>query len=317
MRVAGAHRGAGARRKRRHERNARAVTLQQTAVEARPAAPQVEPFDDRLWREAEDKQSWVCLGLDVDLARLPEHLPKSVDGARRFLQEVVDACAASVAAFKPNLAFYLALEGDGLALLRELRRMIDDRAVLLVDCKVGDVLETSQRYARFLFDDLGADAVTFNAWLGRDAVEPLIERPERGAFACVRTSNPDADDVQGFADRDGQPAYEHMARLVETWNTRRNLGVVAGATRPSDVRRVRAAAPGAPMLAPGVGAQGGMLAETVQAGFGAAPAGVLVNAGRSALWAGDGEDFAERTRAEVEAMRRAIEKARRPVRARG
>ncbi len=270
----------------------------------------IDGFNARLWREAEAKQSWVCLGLDLDLERLPAGLPRSVDGARAFLNEVVEACADVVVAFKPNVPFYLALGPDGLRLLRDLRDAVGDRALLLADNKIGDVSDTSERYADFLFDFLDADAITFNPWGGRDAIQPLIERPDRGAFAWLRSSNPGADDLQGLMTGDGEPVYLRLARGLAEWNELGNLGVVVGATRPEDVGTVRKLAAGMPILAPGVGAQGGALEATVNAGFGPAPEGVLINAGRSVLWAGDGPDFAESVRSKAEAMRSAIEEAR-------
>lgn len=267
-------------------------------------------FAARLWREAECKRSWVCLGLDLDLQRLPEGLPRSVDGAREFLVEIVDACADVVLAFKPNVAFYLALGPDGLQLLRDVRDVIGERALLIADNKVGDVADSTERYASFLFDYLEADATTFNPWGGRDATQPLIERPERGAFAWLRSSNPGADELQGLQTVDGEPVYLRLARRLAEWNELENLGVVVGATRPDDVATVRDVTPGMPILAPGVGAQGGALEATVQAGYGPEPAGVVVNAGRSALWAGSGPDYARAVRSKVQAMRSAIEAAR-------
>ena len=267
-------------------------------------------FATRLWHEAEAKRSWVCLGLDLDLERLPACLPRSLDGAREFLFSVVDTCADTVVAFKPNVPFYLALGPDGLKLLRDVRAAVGDRALLLVDNKVGDVADTSERYAAFLFDYLEADAITFNPWGGRDAIQPLIERPERGAFAWLRSSNPGADDIQGLVTARGESVYLRHAQRLAEWNELENLGVVVGATRPDDVATVRELTPRMPILAPGVGAQGGALESTVRAGFGPAPEGVLVNAGRSALWAGDGPDYAQAVRAKVEEMRFAIEAAR-------
>ena len=270
----------------------------------------VDGFAARLWREAEAKQSWVCLGLDLDLERLPAGLPRSVDGARTFLTEVVKACGDVVVAFKPNVPFYLALGPDGLRLLRDVRDAVGDRALLLADNKVGDVSDTSERYANFLFDYLDADAITFNPWGGRDAIQPLIERPDRGAFAWLRSSNPGADDLQGLVTDQGEPVYLRLARRLADWDELGNLGVVVGATRPADVGTVRKLASGMPILAPGVGAQGGALEATVKAGFGPAPEGVLVNAGRSALWAGDSPDYAEAVRTKLEEMRSSIEVAR-------
>ncbi|MCY3895872.1 MAG: orotidine-5'-phosphate decarboxylase [Chloroflexi bacterium] len=269
-----------------------------------------DTFSGRLWREAEEKRSWVCLGLDLDLKRLPPGLRESPEGGREFLLEVVDACAEAVVAFKPNVPFYLALGPDGLQLLRDVRDAVGDRALLIADNKVGDVADTSERYASFLFDYLEADAITFNPWGGRDAVQPLIARPDRGAFAWLRSSNPGADDLQGLPTGHGEPVYARLARRLVEWNEFGNLGVVVGATRPDDVATVRELTPGMPILAPGVGAQGGALESTVRAGFGPAPEGVLVNAGRSALWASAGPDYAQAVRMKVEEMRSAIEEAR-------
>jgi len=277
----------------------------------RPSPQRVpETFGGRLWREAESKRSWVCLGLDMDLQRLPAGLPMSVDGARDFLSTIVDACADVVVAFKPNVPFYLVLGPEGLRLLRDLRDAIGDRAILIADNKVGDVADTSERYASFLFDHLEADAITFNPWGGRDSIQPLIERPDRGAFAWLRSSNPGANDLQGLETEQGEPMYAQLARRLVDWNELGNLGVVVGATRPDDVATVRRLVPSLPILAPGVGAQGGALEATVQAGFGPSPEGVLVNAGRSALWAGSDSDYAEAVRAKVEEVRAAIEAAR-------
>jgi len=246
----------------------------------------------------------------MDLQRLPAGLPMSVDGARDFLSTIVDACADVVVAFKPNVPFYLVLGPEGLRLLRDLRDAIGDRAILIADNKVGDVADTSERYASFLFDHLEADAITFNPWGGRDSIQPLIERPDRGAFAWLRSSNPGANDLQGLETEQGEPMYAQLARRLVDWNELGNLGVVVGATRPDDVATVRRLVPSLPILAPGVGAQGGALEATVQAGFGPSPEGVLVNAGRSALWAGSDSDYAEAVRAKVEEVRAAIEAAR-------
>ena len=272
--------------------------------------PVGEAFAGRLWREAEAKQSWVCLGLDLDLQRLPQGLPRTIAGAREFLCTVVDACADVVVSFKPNVPFYLALGPEGFQLLRDVRDAVGDRALLIADNKVGDVADTSERYASFLFDYLEADAVTFNPWGGRDAIQPLIERPDRGAFAWLRSSNSGADEIQGIDTAQGESVYLRLARRLAEWNELENLGVVVGATRPDDVATVRALTRGMPILAPGVGAQGGALEATVQAGFGSRPEGVLVNAGRSVLWAGDGPDYAQAVRAKAEEMRSTIEAAR-------
>ena len=159
-------------------------------------------------------------------------------------------------------------------------------------------------------DRFKADAITFNAWGGHDAIQPLINRSDKGAFAWVRSSNPGADDLQGISDHDGQSVFVSLATSVAMWNVSGNLGTVVGATRPYDMEVVRALTPGMPILAPGVGVQGGDLAATVHRGFGEAPGGVLINAGRSALWAGEDAGYAESVRRVVEGLRSNIEEVR-------
>ena len=268
-----------------------------------------DTFSRRLWAEAARKRSWICLGLDVELARLPDEFPRTVDGARAFLMCVIDVCAEDVVAFKPNVPFYTALGPAGWNLLEDVVSHMSEMAISIVDWKAGDVSNTSQRYAETIFDGLQSDAVTINAYGGRDAILPLIDRADRGVFVWTRSSNPGADEFQGLSVDGGKPLFVEVARRVAAWDVHGNLGLVVGATHPDDVTLVRAAAPALPMLLPGVGAQGGDLEASVANGFGDPPAGVLVNLGRSALWASSGADFAEATRREVRRARERVEAA--------
>ncbi len=264
-------------------------------------------FGRRLWAEAARKRSWICLGLDVELARLPDEFPRTVDGARDFLMRIIDACAEDVLAFKPNVPFYTTLGAAGWQVLEDVVSHVSDVAISIVDWKVGDVLNTSQRYAATMFDGLQSDAITINAYAGRDAIMPLIDRADRGVFVWTRSSNPGADEFQGLKVNGEEPLFVAVARRVAAWDVHGNLGLVVGATHPDDVTLVRAAAPALPMLLPGVGAQGGDLEASVANGFGDPPAGVLVNLGRSALWPSSGADFAEATRREVRRARERVE----------
>lgn len=268
-----------------------------------------DTFCGRLWAEAARKQSWICLGLDVELARLPDEFPRTIDGARDFLMRVIDVCAEDVVAFKPNVPFYTGLGPAGWKLLEEVVSRISETAISIVDWKVGDVANTSRQYADTIFDGLQSDAVTINAYGGRDAVMPLIDRADRGVFVWTRSSNPGADEFQGLPGGGGEPLFVTLARRVAAWDKHGNLGLVVAATHAEDVTLVRAAAPSLPMLLPGVGAQGGDLETSVANGFGAPPAGVLVNLGRSALWASSGADFAEVTRRELRRAQERVEAA--------
>lgn len=273
------------------------------------AASSASGFSWRLWHEAEAKQSWVCLGLDLDLDCLPTALPRTVEGARRFLAAVVDACVEDVAAFKPNLAHYAVLGAAGWELLSDVVQHISGRAIVIVDGKFGDVASTSERYARAMFDGLECDAVTVNPYVGSDGIEPLVARADRGAFVWARSSNPGADELQGLRLEGGEALYVEVARRVAGWDRLGNLGLVVGATCPRALAAVRRRAPRLPILAPGVGPQGGDLESTVTAGFGEAPAGVMVNLGRAALWASADSDYAAATLGVVRRMRDRINAA--------
>ena len=277
-----------------------------TREAAGPVNPS-SPFSQRLWTAAQARGSWVCLGLDVDLARLPESLPRTLDGARRFLHDVIDASVDEVVAYKPNLPFYLALGSGGLELLADTVRHVSGRAIVIVDGKFSDVATTTERYVYTMFEYIGCDAVVINPYGGRDAIAPFLTRPERGAFVWTRGSNPGADELQGQRMASGDPLFIEVARGAAGWNGLGNVGLVVGATRAGDIRDVRAAAPGLPILAPGVGAQGGDLEATVAAGFGQAPAGVLISVGRSALWASGAADYAKATRRGLSRTRERIE----------
>ena len=278
-------------------------------IESVSASVDPPDFSARLWAEAEAKQSWVCLGLDVVLTQLPTNLPRTITGAREFLIRVVEASVEDVSAFKPNLAFYLALGVDGIRLLADTIDYIDHRAVVILDGKFGDISDSVEQYARAAFDEFDADAVTVDVYGGWETVEPMLVDPTRGVFVWTRSSNPGADAVQGGS-RDRDPLFIRLAGEIQARAGRGNLGAVVGATRAGDVRRVRAAAPTVPILAPGVGAQGGDLESVVRNGFGEAPAGVLINAGRSALWASADADYALATRAALRELRDRINAAR-------
>ena len=163
-----------------------------------------------------------------------------------------------MSAFKPNLAFYLAMGTDGIRLLTDIIEHIDHRAIVILDGKFGDVSDTMEQYARAAFDVFDADAVTVDVYGGWETVEPMLVDPTRGVFVWTRSSNRGADAVQGGS-HDADPLFMRLAGDIQSRAELGNLGAVVGATRADDARRVRAAAPTVPLLAPGVGAQGGNL----------------------------------------------------------
>jgi uridine monophosphate synthetase len=200
---------------------------------------------------------------------------------------LVDRTRDAACLYKPNIAFYEARGLAGLAALRQTMVHIRDSGVpVLLDAKRGDISTSAAAYARAVFDEWGADAVTVNPLLGSDGIEPFIARPDRGAFVLCHTTNPGARDLQEL-DTGGVPLYDRIARLAAGWNTRGNVGLVIGATFPEVLDRVRRVLPDMWFLLPGIGAQGGDLEASLTAALTASGAGVLVNVSRGISGAAD------------------------------
>lgn len=232
-------------------------------------------------------------------------------GLDDFLRGIVEATRDVVCCFKPQIAFYEALGLAGLMSLRSLLGVLRDAGVpVLVDAKRGDVPATAKAYARALFDDLGADAVTVNPYLGGDSLAPFFEYADRGVFVLCKTSNPGAGEIQDVAVSDSEPLFLRIARSAMRWDRHGTLGFVVGATYPSDIARVRAIAPGVPLLVPGVGAQAGDLEAAVTAAADAGGGNFLMNASRSVLYASRGADWQAAARAEALRLRAQINAAR-------
>jgi orotidine-5'-phosphate decarboxylase len=258
--------------------------------------------------------SMLCVGLDPEPARFPA--PLAGDAARiyDFCARIVDATCDLVIAFKPQIAYFAAHRAEAQLerLMGHLRRNAPQVPVIL-DAKRGDIGSTAQQYAKEAFDRYGADAVTLSPFMGFDSIQPYLKYSGKGAFLLCRTSNPGGDDLQNqrLASVQGQPLlYEHVARLAQgPWNTNGQLGLVVGATYPAEIARVRAVAPQLPLLIPGVGAQGGDAAATVQAGW-RADAPIVVNSSRAILYASPGEGYANAARDEARKTRDLLQAAK-------
>lgn len=267
----------------------------------------ISSFLERLRSAAHASDSWLCVGLDPD----PDLLPTGVE-LEPFLHGIVDATRDLVCCYKPNLAFFEALGLAGQALLRITLRMLPSDVPVLVDAKRGDTPQTMRAYARAIFDELGAHAVTVNPYLGGDSLEPFFDYPDRGVFVLCKTSNPGAGEIQDLSIDGGERLFLRVAKRAVTWDKHGTLGLVVGATYPSDVAEVRRLVPSAPILLPGVGAQAGDLERSVRAAVDGDGGGALVNVSRSVLYASRGADWQAAARAEALRVRDAINAARRP-----
>ena len=261
-------------------------------------------FHTKLRAAWASSQSMLCVGLDPDPKLLPSQFEPSAESMYQFCKAIVDATADAVCAFKPQFAYFAAHRAE--PELERLCHYIRDThpgVLLILDAKRGDIGPTAEQYAVEAFERYGADAVTVNPYLGTDSLVPFLEYPGKGVFVLCRTSNPGSRDLQALDVR-GQPLYTHVARLAaEEWSAIGQCGLVVGATFPDELRTVRAIVGDMPLLVPGVGAQGGDVEATVQAGTGRAGFGMVVNSSRAVIYASSGADFAEAARDKAIATR--------------
>jgi orotidine 5'-phosphate decarboxylase subfamily 2 len=256
-------------------------------------------FRRHLHEAAKRNDSWLCVGLDPDPSKLPR--AGAVDEEMRvFLLDVIDRTKDQVCAYKPNAAFFDAIGSEGHTVLADVVAHAQRFAPVILDGKRGDIGNTARAYATWAFDALGADACTAHPYMGRDAVEPFFAHAERGVFVLARTSNPGAADLQSLKLESGEFVYERVVKLAKDWNANGNVGLVAGATYPEELRRIRQlAGPDMLILIPGVGAQGGSPEHAMR--FGANPHGdnAIVAASRSILYSDDPAEAARDLREEL------------------
>lgn len=268
-------------------------------------------------RRAND--SLMCVGLDPELHRLPAVLRSEADVTRAivaFNAGVIEATADLVYAYKPNLAFYMAHGVPGLQALAETRQLIPRHIPALLDCKVGDLANTSVAYAAGYFDAWDFDAITVNPYMGEDSLAPYLSRGDRGIFVLCKTSNPGSGDLQDMPvamPGGDQSLYLTVADRVTAWSQRwpATLGLVVGSTYPYQLAQIRERCPEQPILLPGIGAQGGDIVGSVAVGLDATGGGLLLSASRSVIFAGEqrGHDWQDAVRTAAHALRAEINAA--------
>ena len=267
----------------------------------------IETLSD-AWRRNE---SLICVGLDPEPSRFPQGIAGDSEGVFAFCRDIVDATADLVCAFKPQIAHFAALGAED-ALQRLIAHVHAKHpgVPVILDAKRGDIGSTAQMYAGEAFDRYGADAVTVNPYLGRDSVQPFLDRADKGVVILCRTSNPGAGDFQDL-DVGGRPLYQHVAaRVAGEWNANGNCLLVTGATYPRQLAEVRALVGDLPLLVPGIGAQGGDVEAVLSHGLSSDGAGLLISSSRAILYAGQGADFADNARRVAASLRDEVNRHR-------
>ena len=254
-----------------------------------------------------ERQSFLCVGLDTDPAKMPAHLRDQQDGVFLFNRAIIDATIDYCVAYKPNLAFYEALGIEG---LRQLKLTMDyihslkKPVFTIADAKRGDIGNTSERYAKAFLDpqgDFNFDAMTIAPYMGADSVTPFTVYPGKWVILLALTSNTGAFDFQLTEDKEGTPLYQRVLATSKQWGNEDNMMYVVGATKAEMLGDVRRIVPGSFLLVPGVGAQGGSLEEVCRHGLNN-DCGLLVNSSRGIIYASNGIDFAEAAAREAQKL---------------
>ncbi|MCL2679762.1 MAG: orotidine-5'-phosphate decarboxylase [Dehalococcoidia bacterium] len=266
-------------------------------------------FFSQLNEAIKSNHSLLCVGLDPD----PTLMPTGI-GILDFNKSIIDATKDLVCAYKPNLAFYEAEGARGWEALKHTIAYIPKHIPVIADAKRGDIGNTARAYAKAVFEELGAGAVTVNPYLGFDTIEPFLDYGDKGVFILCRTSNKGSADFQSLTvEFNGRqmPLYQAVAERADKENRNGNIGMVIGATCPEELNAMRQAHPDLPFLIPGVGAQGGDLRLAVEYGADQRGAGIIINSSRQILYASRGADFAQAARSAALELRDAINACRR------
>jgi orotidine-5'-phosphate decarboxylase len=254
------------------------------------------------------KKSFLCVGLDVDLNKIPKHLLESEDPIFEFNKAIIDATHDLAISYKPNTAFYEAYGIKGWLSLEKTIRYINKNypnIFTIADAKRGDIGNTSSMYAKAFFEDLKFDSVTVAPYMGKDSVEPFLAFENKHTIMLALTSNEGAFDFQTL-NVNGTELYKQVLETSKTWKNSHNLMYVVGATKAKYFTEIRKIVPDSFLLVPGVGAQGGSLSEVCKYGMNA-NVGLLINSSRAIIYASNGVDFAEKARAEALLMQQEMQ----------
>ena len=268
-------------------------------------------FIKKLEQCWQDSQSLLCVGLDPNWEKIPEHVKQQQDPIFEFCKAIVDATHDLVCAYKPQIAYFAGLcAEDQLEKTLNYIRSNYPHIPIILDSKRGDIGSTASMYAKEAFERFQADAVTVNPYMGHDSAQPFLDYTDKGTILLCRTSNPGAKDIQDL-EIEGQPIYEKVASMITNdWNANNNCCIVVGATWPEQMKKLRSICGDMPFLVPGVGAQGGDVEALVKAGQTSNGQGLMINSSRAVLYASNGEDFAQAARKVAIATKNEINKYR-------
>ncbi len=247
---------------------------------------------EELVGQIREKESFLCVGLDTDIQKIPAHLQREKDPVFEFNRRIIDATEKYCVAYKPNLAFYEAMGPRGLESLQKTVEYIPDHLFTIADAKRGDIGNTSKLYARAFFEHYNFDSITVAPYMGEDSVTPFLEFPGKWVILLVLTSNQGSQDFQTLTcSMDGELLYEHIISTSRRWAKDDRIMFVIGATQSHKMQIIREQAPRHFFLVPGIGAQGGDLESVCQHGFNQ-DVGLIVNSSRAIIYADDSANFA-------------------------
>ena len=261
-----------------------------------------------LFKQIKKKKSFLCVGLDIDLDKIPSHIKKGKDPIFTFAKAIIDATHSYAVAYKPNLAFFESYGLEGWEAFDKLMQYLNNtypNHFTIADAKRGDIGNTATRYAKAFFETYKVDSVTVAPYMGRDAVEPFLSFKGKHAILLTLTSNEGASDFQFTKEKD-EFLYQKILKTSLKWNNSERLMYVVGATKAESLKSIREIIPNSFLLVPGIGAQGGSLAEVVDSGMNDS-CGLLVNSSRGILYKSQGLDFANAASEEAESLQKQME----------
>lgn len=264
----------------------------------------------QLFEQIQKKRSFLCVGLDTDIKKIPQHLLDTSDPMFSFNKEIIDSTAEFAVAYKPNLAFYESQGSQGMVSLEKTVSYVKSKypnIFIIADAKRGDIGNTSNLYARAFFDKQKYDAVTVAPYMGEDSVKPFMTYPEKWVILLALTSNQGAADFQFIESKEtGEKLFETVLKTSQNWGTEENLMYVVGATKAEKLKEIREIVPNHFLLVPGVGAQGGSLQEVAKNGLNS-KCGLLVNSSRGIIYASPDVDFAGKARDAAQKVQKEME----------